>query len=371
MLFGCVILVFAFGSCVKDGKSFLSCTGIYRPEPVKEVAFRAFDPDNNEDARLVTSLIKLARVAGMDLDKIRVAIAVDPHINAMTIGTDTFVLCEGLDKLTDEALDAVMAHEVGHAIKDHSDRSSKMVNTVNKVARIAGALVGAEEDTKDEVASWAVDVAFAPYSQGQELEADRVGVEFLKEAGYPLNAVEVMCAALDAIAKQERDTGGGFLSTHPSIPARIDAIRKNSQNITGPLSENQYWGALTTILTESGRPYKHFDSDLSAQVVSVGERAALADIVAQGADRLEAGEALIQKMSALPPPAEYEEMHEQMMSLFSGLQAALTHQLEAAKRHDLKGALAAEAEALHVVEASAAVFQLLEEKGKKHFDAGG
>ena len=344
----CVILVFWAGSCVKDGKNFLAGIGVYKPVPANEVQFRQFDLDNDKDARLISSLVKLAEAGGMDLDKIRVAIAVDPHINAMTIGTDTFVFCEGLDKLSDDALDAVMAHEVGHAIKNHGDRSSKLVNTVNTATRIAGAIAGADDETKAEVTSWAVDVAFAPYSRGQELEADSVAVELLKKAGYPLNAVEVMCAALDSISKQETDSGGGFLSTHPSIPERIAAIRKNSRNVSGPLTTDQYWPAMTTIIRATNPRYEQLQG-LMEKVKSSGELAALDDIAEQGDKRVAAGEAFIQKLRDLVPPAEYEETHALMISFTKGLQTALEHQVEAAKKHDLNGALAAESEANDVM----------------------
>ncbi|MCH8979844.1 MAG: M48 family metalloprotease, partial [Armatimonadetes bacterium] len=211
VIFGCVVLLFVVGSCVKDGKNFLSCIGIGKSNEDHLVEFRAWDPDNEVDYRFAEALVKLATAADMDLDKLRIAIAVDQQINAVTIGTDTFVLFEGLSSLSDEELDAVMAHEVAHAIKGHSDKSTDLVNAVSRAAQIAGAILGQDDETTDEVTSWTVDFVFAPYSRSQEREADLVAVDLLIKAGYPLDAVDVMCDALDSLAKRTPDAGGGFL----------------------------------------------------------------------------------------------------------------------------------------------------------------
>jgi Zn-dependent protease with chaperone function len=359
LAFGAVVLLFVVGSCVKDGKSFLSCVGLYHPEPVQEVEFRAIDPENEKDKRLVLSLIRMAQAADMDVDQLRVAIAVTPHINAMTIGTDTFVLCEGLEKLSDEALDAVMAHEIAHAAKDHSGRSSELLNTVDKVTRIAGALAGADEETRDEVSSWAIDVAFAPYSQGQELEADSMAVELLKEAGYPLDAVEVMCAALDFIAQEEGEVGGGFLSTHPSIPDRIAALRQQPQNVTGPLSKTQYWPALIRIMQTTNPHWENLQG-LQDRVDVIGAQAALNELALDVDSQVLAGESFISTVSMITPPAEYAPMHSQMIMFWKDLQSALAKQAAAVKKGDIKLALAAQSEAADVMLRNEDLFQLLE-----------
>jgi len=348
----CVVGFFVVANCVKDIKGFLSFTGITPQAAKKEVKFRQLDAKMETDKRLAISLAKLAEAGGMDLKKIQVAIAVSPHINAMTVGQDTFVLCEGLTKLSDEALDAVMAHEVAHAIRDHSGRSTEFTNNVGTATDILGTLLGQDEDTKAEAKSWAVDVAFAPYSRGQELEADVDGVELLKKAGYPHNAVEVMTRALDTISKEESSSVGGFLSTHPAISDRIKELRANATNVTGPLTKEQYWAAADTLLNQwiAGAV---FPKNIEDEVKTKGKTAALNDLAVTAQKLLNRAENFTEKATAIIPPAEYSRLHKQFISLFSDNRPIVKKQLMAAKAHNLEDVLATFSESREYVDRSA------------------
>ena len=290
------------------------------------------------DKRLVISLAKLAEAGGMDLKKIQVAIAVSPHINAMTVGKDTLVLCEGLTKLSDEALDAVMAHEVAHAIRDHSGRSTEFTSNVGTATDILGTLLGQDEDTKAEAKSWAVDVAFAPYSRGQELEADADGVELLKKAGCPHNAVQVMTQALDTISKEEPSSGGGFLSTHPAISDRIKELRAKAKDISGPLTKEQYWAAVKTLLddyiAQAATPTNFED-----EIKSKGKTVALENLAIAAQRSLDRSSKFTEKAAALVPPTEYVKRHKQFISFFADSRPIVKRQLEAAKARNVKSVL--------------------------------
>ncbi len=368
--FICIILFFTFASCSKDAKKFLSCVGVTHPSKEKEVKIRDIEAKNEKDKRLVASLVKLAKAAGLDVNKIRVAIAVDQHINAMTVGTDTFVFCEGLEKLSDESLDAVMGHEVTHAIKDHSGRSTGLVNNVGKATKIIGGLLGNDSETTDEAASWAVNVAFAPYSKNQELEADAGSVELLKKAGYPINAVEVMCAALDSISKQESDTGGGFLSTHPAIPDRINALRMNSKNVTGRLTKEQYWAAMQTAINEYPSPFKSPKSEIDEKAMSANDAAKLKYLVDEDEKRLNVADGLITALNKIDPPTEYSHQHATFMLVMEEMRSALKHRWAAAKNQDVKAAAAAELEANAIGSRHRAFFEEFAAEGEKYQNKG-
>ncbi|TAJ77935.1 hypothetical protein EPO44_20390 [bacterium] len=69
----------------------------------------------------------------------------------------------------------------------------------------------------------AIGVIARGYSRSEEYEADRHGVEILRRAGY---SKEVMIDALAWVKRTSGNSGGGFLSTHPAIPERIEILRK-------------------------------------------------------------------------------------------------------------------------------------------------
>ncbi len=358
-LFLGVILFFSAASCSKDVKGFLSCAGISRGKNEAQVQFRPPNPKSKTDERLLASLGKLAKAGGMDLEKIHIAIAVYPHINALTVGTDTFVLCEGLDKLSEESLDAVMAHEVVHSLKNHSERSSGFANTIAKATGIAGGILGHESGTVEEATSWAVDVFFAPYSQAQELEADAGAVELLKIAGYPLDAVEVMSGALDSIQKQEPDTAGGFLSTHPAISDRIKTIRNNSKNVTGPLTNEQYWPAMLRVAGVSALSGLSQLKPLAEEIASVGEQKALENVATHDQKLLTGLDLWKTNLSKIIPPETYRTLHKSLIAFITDYSAAIQKQLTAAKSQDKERVSKAASEAAKVVERNRATIELL------------
>jgi predicted Zn-dependent protease len=157
------------------------------------------------------------------LNEIRVRVIDDPKINAANAGGGEFQITTGLlAKANDEHLRGVLAHEIAHDDLGHVARAQTLGTGLNigvilleqlfpgssAVTPIAGALIANS------------------YSRSEELEADRHGVEILRRAGY---SKEVMIGTLTWLLQTSGgDSGGGFLSTHPGIEDRIDALRKLS-----------------------------------------------------------------------------------------------------------------------------------------------
>lgn len=227
---GClsIWLLFCLGSCSANLKAFLSWVGVWDDSPEQTVELRPFDPNNEGDIRIARSLLRLCNAAGIDITEVRGAIAVTDDINAAVVGENTFVFCEGVASLTDEQIDAIAAHEVAHAALDHLERSRDIVEKVQTAVGIVGSILQVDPRATEEVASWAQSVIFAPYSKEQELAADRKGVELLRLLEYGDRSPEVMIGALSAIADREGDVGGGFLSTHPAISERVQALQQLS-----------------------------------------------------------------------------------------------------------------------------------------------
>ena len=87
-------------------------------------------------------------------------------------------------QVTDDELAAVMGHEMGHALREHTrEQMSQQAITQTAIGGL-GALFGIG-DLGQSVAGMVANVTMQlPKSRGMETEADRIGVELAARAGY-------------------------------------------------------------------------------------------------------------------------------------------------------------------------------------------
>lgn len=124
---------------------------------------------------------------------------------------------------------AVVGHEVGHVAARHSaERVSQQVLTSLVVGGTAAVLAGIGTDraaTQIAIGALGAGATFGillPYSRRHELEADRLGVEYMARQGYdPREARQFW---VDRIEERESEAPAEFMSTHPSDQSRIAQI---------------------------------------------------------------------------------------------------------------------------------------------------
>jgi len=213
-----LILAGVTTGCAMEGGSSRTPAPQQTPRPS---ASRALDARQTERVQRVMMPLLRAANNPRRLNEIRVRVIDDPKINAANAGGGEFQITTGLlAKANDEHLRGVLAHEIAHDDLGHVARAQTLGTGLNigvilleqlfpgssAVTPIAGALIANS------------------YSRSEELEADRHGVEILRRAGY---SKEVMIDTLTWLLQTSGgDSGGGFLSTHPGIEDRIDALRK-------------------------------------------------------------------------------------------------------------------------------------------------
>ena len=133
-------------------------------------------------------------------------------------------LIESLDT-TDAELATVIAHEVAHALREHTRERVSRAYAQQLVLSGAAAVTGVGEGTAN-LANMIAEVTFQlPFSRDQESEADQIGLELMARAGYDPHAAVTLWNKMGAAAG-----GGGqpkFLSTHPAPKDRIKDIEKN------------------------------------------------------------------------------------------------------------------------------------------------
>lgn len=158
----------------------------------------------------------------------------DPTVNAWCMPGGKVVVYTGLLPVTqnDDALAAVMGHEIAHAIAQHGNERM----TQGMVQEAGGAALSVMLSTKPAAtrnlflsaygAGAAVGIIL-PFSRKQELEADRFGLIFSALAGYNPDA------AIEFWQRMSKASGGQsvpeLLSTHPSDETRIAKIRLYAQ----------------------------------------------------------------------------------------------------------------------------------------------
>ena len=141
----------------------------------------------------------------------------DPEmVNAWCMAGGRMAIYTGLiQKLdpTDDELAQVLAHEISHALANHTAERMSVAIATNAGVALAGVL---SEDSQRAMSTAGLAAALAiqmPNSRTAESEADEIGIELAAKAGYNPNA------AISLWQKMASAAGGGppqFLSTHPS-----------------------------------------------------------------------------------------------------------------------------------------------------------
>lgn len=156
-------------------------------------------------------------------------------MNAVSLpGGYVYIFKAVLDKAeSDDELAGVIAHEVAHITARHA---------VKRIQNAYGALIlqGLSTQSNAQVArgvSFALLSLFSAYSQQDEFEADRLGVKYMKLAGYDPHA---MISLLEKLKKEEGKQPSreySYWRTHPFIPQRISIV---NQAITGKMDFKDY-----------------------------------------------------------------------------------------------------------------------------------
>ena len=156
-----------------------------------------------------------------------------PLANAHALPSGYVFVTRGLLALLDDEaeLAAAFAHELGHLAQGHATQRERQrqtaINTAVEAARVTGSIAVGRSVAHDQL------LALRAYSREQELEADRVGVGYIMQAGYRGDA---MTSLIDKLQRQSRLEALFFnqtpetavrrsaLSTHPAPDERLAAL---------------------------------------------------------------------------------------------------------------------------------------------------
>ncbi|MDY6972748.1 MAG: M48 family metallopeptidase [Thermodesulfobacteriota bacterium] len=154
------------------------------------------------------------------------------HINAFAAPGGLIFVARGLLRCckNEDAVAAVLAHEIGHVQHKHglqAIKKSRVTSTLTLLAAI-GAAALADQQMSELSAHFGGsisdinDTLNKGYSRSFEREADRAAVTILKKVGYDPAALVDMLEVMD----QDMKPGGfGFAKNHPSPKSRIKYVK--------------------------------------------------------------------------------------------------------------------------------------------------
>jgi len=157
----------------------------------------------------------------------------DPQtVNAFALPGGQVFVTYGLFKLlkTEDQLAGVLGHETGHVVGRHS--AEQMAKQELTQGILTGIMAGTNP-TDAQMASMVAHTINMKYGRTDELEADRLGVKFMMDAGYNPEAMIELMKILDA--SNHGQDPPEFQSTHPSGPHRIAEIKKIIQEYRNQL----------------------------------------------------------------------------------------------------------------------------------------
>jgi hypothetical protein len=149
-------------------------------------------------------------------------------VNAFALPGGFFYVNKGLILAADNEaeLAGVMAHEIAHVAARHA-MENQGKGALLQYGMLAGILFGGgiASGILQNTAGITQALAFFKFSRGAEVEADRLGVQYLYAAGYDPNGMSTMFEKLASQNKKKPGTLSKLFSSHPqSIDRRDESV---------------------------------------------------------------------------------------------------------------------------------------------------
>jgi len=149
------------------------------------------------------------------------------EVNAFSGPAGYVYVTTGLLRIADDdELAAVLAHEIGHVVAQHSLKSIQQNQELTSLAEWFGSITGIAGKTAEELGKSAAILVgrgfLTVHSRDEEREADYLGVHFASAAGYRPEGMVTMFRKLQKLSKDDAGILGSIFSDHPDTQERID-----------------------------------------------------------------------------------------------------------------------------------------------------
>lgn len=172
------------------------------------------------------------------------------EINAFATPGGHIMITRGLllSAKSEDALAAVIAHEIAHIHLQHSlltiDKNQKQNKIPNRMDSVLSEAFGEDVLTKDnfadDIRKTVNTMVLNGYTQPQEFEADLYAVELLKNAGYDtVGMIDMLKTLKTTLNNKIEFPESGFASTHPSPDSRINNVKSEVKLSSSRSSEKR------------------------------------------------------------------------------------------------------------------------------------
>jgi beta-barrel assembly-enhancing protease len=201
------------------------------PELARE--YGGLHPDQNAQAFIDDVCARLIQNSQVDISEWPFEchlLADNQTINAFALpGGQVFLTAALFNELeTEDQLAGVLAHEIGHVAARHS---AQQIAKTQLTQGLTGAVVVAAYDPQNpnsQAAAYMAQIVGQlinmKYGRDDELQSDRLAVQFMSDAGYDpralIRVMEILAAASQGAGPPE------FFSTHPNPDNRIARIEQ-------------------------------------------------------------------------------------------------------------------------------------------------
>ena len=191
---------------------------------VERIAKRLTDVCDRKELVYITKVVEEKNLKGGE-----------PLVNAVSLPGGYVYVFKGLLEYikSDEQLAAVIAHEIGHITARHSIK--RLQASYGSLALIVAAM-----QTNSQLAggmAMTLQTMMLAYSQDDEIQADNLGIKYMKAAGYDPRGMVAMLESLQEYDRKQPIRQKTYGRTHPYTHQRIASA---DRMIRGELSFRDY-----------------------------------------------------------------------------------------------------------------------------------
>ncbi len=186
--------------------------------------------DAKANARLQAVGRKISAVAPVQNAAWEFVVFDSKELNAFVLPGGKVGFYKGLIDFSDndDMIAAVMGHEAGHVVARHAALRAGQQSATEIGVALGGAALGGvlSKDQQDAAMMVMTGVGtygvLLPFSRNNELEADKLGADYMHTAGYDVKQAVRLWEKMGAVSK---DRPTEWMSTHPNPETRIKDLK--------------------------------------------------------------------------------------------------------------------------------------------------
>lgn len=207
-----------------------------REHPRIVAAYGGVYEDRQAEIMVARIVGRLLAAANQPNAKFQITILDTSEVNAFALPGGYVYVTRGILALASDTseLAAVLAHEIAHVTLRHARARTDRTRQTQIVDRVITGIFGG--DTSTDATANRTREQLAAFSQSQELDADKEGIKFAGKAGYDPQAAARFLGVMSrfaAFSAGDNSGSDGFLSSHPSTPARIETALNTARGMFG------------------------------------------------------------------------------------------------------------------------------------------